>query len=206
MESSNSIIETIIQLFSTLSESDQKMVKDKLAGFKEFIKKDQPRTVSCCPHCHSTHFVKNGNGKVGYTQTALTEEVPATLKTEVDNMDSKNRTQSKETFGRAKTHWRRMELNNEKNAVAFLTKIIMEVEDEKTIIEILNKMGKEKLNELTNTVKQNPQNIEFQEGYNNLQQKFKEQLSLKQENEMGINQNFRQENESNKFNTKKLGF
>lgn len=61
MENSNNTIETIIQLFGTLSKSNQEIVKNKLNGLDEFIRQIQPRTVSCCPHCHSTHFVKNGN-------------------------------------------------------------------------------------------------------------------------------------------------
>lgn len=54
-------IDVLKQLFENLSETDKQQFLNEVASKKSAIQKViQPREVKVCPHCQSTHFVKNG--------------------------------------------------------------------------------------------------------------------------------------------------
>ena len=61
MSSTTKEIDVLKQLFENLSDDDKKQFLSEIADPKLAIKKViQPRKVEQCPHCQSTHFVKNG--------------------------------------------------------------------------------------------------------------------------------------------------
>lgn len=62
-------IDVLKQLFESLSDTDKQQFLADISHSKIDIKKViQPRKVKSCPHCQSTHFVKNGkrNGRQNY--------------------------------------------------------------------------------------------------------------------------------------------
>lgn len=62
-------IDVLKQLFGSLSDTDRQQFLSDISHSKIDIKKViQPRQVESCPHCQSTHFVKNGkrNGRQNY--------------------------------------------------------------------------------------------------------------------------------------------
>lgn len=62
-------IDVLKQLFETLSDRDKQQFLVEILNSKSLIKKViQPREVTNCPHCQSSHFVKNGkrNGRQNF--------------------------------------------------------------------------------------------------------------------------------------------
>lgn len=54
-------IDVLKQLFENLSEQDKQLFLSQITSGQSVIQKAiQPREVKACPHCQSTHFVKNG--------------------------------------------------------------------------------------------------------------------------------------------------
>uniref|UniRef100_UPI0014705BAC IS1 family transposase n=1 Tax=Bergeriella denitrificans TaxID=494 RepID=UPI0014705BAC len=54
-------IDVLKQLFENLSEQDKQQFLLDVSKSKSTLQKIiQPRKISCCPHCQSSQFVKNG--------------------------------------------------------------------------------------------------------------------------------------------------
>lgn len=53
-------LDILKQLFSNLSEGDKQTFLDSISKTDDIKKIIQPKEVTECPHCQSTHFVKNG--------------------------------------------------------------------------------------------------------------------------------------------------
>lgn len=54
-------IDVLKQLFENLSDTGKQQFLSEITNSKATIQKViQPREVKTCPHCQSTHFVKNG--------------------------------------------------------------------------------------------------------------------------------------------------
>ncbi|MDH2999765.1 hypothetical protein A1D23_06620 [Chelonobacter oris] len=57
-------IDVLKQLFENLSDQDKQQFLADISNSKNTLQKVvQPRKVKSCPHCQSTHFVKNGKRK-----------------------------------------------------------------------------------------------------------------------------------------------
>ncbi|OOR99768.1 hypothetical protein B0187_02875 [Haemophilus paracuniculus] len=81
-----------------------------------------------------------------------------------------------------------------------------EIKDDDKRIQTLEKISDKNLQIMAETARKNPQNMELQESVQKIKN-LEEQLSFKQKNEIGINQDVRQEDKVNKFiNAKKLTF
>ena len=69
MSYSTKEIDILKQLFENLSDTDKQKFLSEVTNSKTSIQKViQPRKVEACPHCQSTHFVKNGkrNGRQNF--------------------------------------------------------------------------------------------------------------------------------------------
>lgn len=69
MSHSTKEIDILKQLFENLSNTDKQKFLSEVTNSKTSIQKViQPRKVEACPHCQSTHFVKNGkrNGRQNF--------------------------------------------------------------------------------------------------------------------------------------------
>ena len=48
------------QLFENLSDTDKQVFLTSISQKEQVTKVIQPKQITNCPHCQSTHFVKNG--------------------------------------------------------------------------------------------------------------------------------------------------
>ncbi|OOR98159.1 hypothetical protein B0187_09465 [Haemophilus paracuniculus] len=151
----------------------------------------------------SGNIFQNNNGKVDYTKQAFTEEnYGRTVVIETAGINSKNYSRKKDTFERID----RLIAEGLKNTnnTKHLLKLFTNAKNYQDLKHLLDKMTAEDWKKLKNIVEQNPQDVELQGLYQNVEQ-YKGQLSDKQNEEMKLNQNFRQENEQSasnrKFNT-----
>lgn len=53
-------LDVLKQLFSNLSDEDKHTFLTSIAQMGQVKKIVAPKEITCCPHCQSTHFVKNG--------------------------------------------------------------------------------------------------------------------------------------------------
>ena len=53
-------LDVLKQLFSNLSDEDKHTLLTSIAQMGQVKKIVAPKEITCCPHCQSTHFVKNG--------------------------------------------------------------------------------------------------------------------------------------------------
>ena len=60
MSTTTNNIDILKQLFNNLSEQEKERFLGDISSQNPLEKVIEPKEVSCCPHCDSTHFVKNG--------------------------------------------------------------------------------------------------------------------------------------------------
>ncbi|HGM2170173.1 TPA: IS1595 family transposase, partial [Neisseria gonorrhoeae] len=53
-------LDILKQLFENLSDTDKQAFLTSVSSKEQVKKVIEPRKVTKCPHCQSTHFVKNG--------------------------------------------------------------------------------------------------------------------------------------------------
>lgn len=53
-------LDILKQLFENLSDTDKQVFLTSISQKEQITKVIQPKQITNCPHCQSTHFVKNG--------------------------------------------------------------------------------------------------------------------------------------------------